>query len=120
MTSAFTLWRGSYSSVDDLEAAIYDYVARHNAKPKPFKWGPVERLAGDLGFGRGPEGVEVAPQMGPTDHFAQTARAIGFRFVELAIAFVTVGLKNAADVGQMTEDVLFLPVRCEGIDSAGR
>jgi len=30
--------RGSYSSVDDLEAAIYDYLARHNAKPKPFKW----------------------------------------------------------------------------------
>ena len=30
--------RGSYSSVDDLEAAIYDYLARHNEKPKPFKW----------------------------------------------------------------------------------
>jgi len=30
--------RGSYSSVDDLEAEIYDYLARHNAKPKPFKW----------------------------------------------------------------------------------
>jgi len=30
--------RGSYSSVDDLEAAIYDYLAQHNEKPKPFKW----------------------------------------------------------------------------------
>jgi transposase len=30
--------RGSYSSVNDLEAAIYDYLARHNEKPKPFKW----------------------------------------------------------------------------------
>ncbi len=30
--------RGSYSSVDDLEAAIYDYLAQHNHKPKPFKW----------------------------------------------------------------------------------
>ena len=30
--------RGSYSSVDDLEAAIYDYLAHHNEKPKPFKW----------------------------------------------------------------------------------
>ena len=29
--------RGSYSSVDDLEAAIYDYLAQHNAKPKPFR-----------------------------------------------------------------------------------
>tara|TARA_Y100001951_G_scaffold104868_1_gene118345 strand:- start:2576 stop:2944 length:369 start_codon:yes stop_codon:yes gene_type:complete len=30
--------RGSYSSVDDLEAAIYDYLAHHNEKPRPFKW----------------------------------------------------------------------------------
>ena len=30
--------RGSYSSVDDLEAAIYDYLAQHNEKPKPFQW----------------------------------------------------------------------------------
>ena len=30
--------RGSYSSVDDLEAAIYGYLALHNEKPKPFKW----------------------------------------------------------------------------------
>ena len=30
--------RGSYTSVDDLEAAIYDYLAQHNTKPKPFTW----------------------------------------------------------------------------------
>jgi transposase len=30
--------RGSYSSVDDLQAAIYDYLAQHNERPKPFKW----------------------------------------------------------------------------------
>ena len=30
--------RGSYSSVDDLEGAIYDYHLLHNAKPKPFVW----------------------------------------------------------------------------------
>ena len=30
--------RGSYSSVDDLEAAIYDYLAHHNEQPKPFRW----------------------------------------------------------------------------------
>ncbi len=29
---------GSYSSVGDLEAAIYDYLLRHNAKPKSFSW----------------------------------------------------------------------------------
>ena len=30
--------RGSYSSVGELETAIYDYLLRHNAKPKPFTW----------------------------------------------------------------------------------
>ena len=30
--------RGSYSSVDDLEAAIHDYLAQHNETPKPFQW----------------------------------------------------------------------------------
>lgn len=30
--------RGSYSSVDDLETAIYDYLLQHNTKPKPFHW----------------------------------------------------------------------------------
>ncbi len=30
--------RGSYSSVDDLEAAIYDYLPQRNEKPKPFQW----------------------------------------------------------------------------------
>ena len=30
--------RGSYSSVDDLQTAIYDYLGQHNTKPKPFHW----------------------------------------------------------------------------------
>jgi transposase len=30
--------RGSYSSVDDLEDAIYHYLLQHNARPKPFVW----------------------------------------------------------------------------------
>ena len=30
--------RGSYSSVDDLETAIYDYLRQHNTKPRPFTW----------------------------------------------------------------------------------
>ncbi len=30
--------RRSYSSVDDLEATIYDCLAQHNAKPMPFHW----------------------------------------------------------------------------------
>ncbi|WP_313137357.1 IS630 family transposase [Paracoccus jeotgali] len=30
--------RGSYTSVGELEAAIYDYLLQHNASPKPFAW----------------------------------------------------------------------------------
>ncbi len=30
--------RGSYSTVDDLEAAIYGYMAQHNENSKPFRW----------------------------------------------------------------------------------
>ena len=37
-TTAKRIRRGSYASVDDLEAAIYDYLLMHNAKPKPFVW----------------------------------------------------------------------------------
>ena len=37
--------RGSYSSVDDPEAAICDYLAQHNETPKPFRW---TKSAGDI------------------------------------------------------------------------
>ena len=30
--------RGVFKSVGDLEAAIYDYLAKNNASPKPFVW----------------------------------------------------------------------------------
>jgi hypothetical protein len=30
--------RASYSSVDDLETAIYDYLLGHNTRSKPFTW----------------------------------------------------------------------------------
>ena len=30
--------RGSYTSVGELEAAIYDYLLQHNASPTPFTW----------------------------------------------------------------------------------
>jgi len=30
--------RGGYSSVDDAGGQIYDYLAQHNEKPKPYKW----------------------------------------------------------------------------------
>jgi transposase len=32
------LRRGVFRSVDELEAAIHEYLARHNANPKPFIW----------------------------------------------------------------------------------
>lgn len=37
-TTAQRIRRESYSSLDDLDAAIYDYLLLHNAKPKPFVW----------------------------------------------------------------------------------
>ena len=30
--------RGAFASVAELEEAIYDYLLRHNAAPKPFVW----------------------------------------------------------------------------------
>ncbi len=30
--------RGVFTSVDELEAAIHDYLEHHNANPKPFVW----------------------------------------------------------------------------------
>jgi len=30
--------RGAFKSVDEPEAAITDYLGKHNANPKPFKW----------------------------------------------------------------------------------
>jgi len=30
--------RGVFRSVEELEGAIHDYLARHNARPKPFIW----------------------------------------------------------------------------------
>jgi hypothetical protein len=30
--------RGAFKSVDEVEAAITDYLGKHNANPKPFKW----------------------------------------------------------------------------------
>jgi hypothetical protein len=32
------LKRGSFASVADLVAAIENYIAHHNADPKPFEW----------------------------------------------------------------------------------
>ena len=60
---------------------------------------PVERLAGDLELGLGPEVMEVAPQVGPRGRLAQARFAIGFRRIELGIALVAVGLKDAARIG---------------------
>jgi len=80
---------------------------------------PVERFAGDLGFGRGPKIVEVTPQVGPAGRLLQTGHTIEFRRVKLGIALVTVRLQDAADVGQMGQDMLFLPIRCKPIDSSG-
>jgi hypothetical protein len=71
--------------------------------------------------------------MRPTGGFAQTRHAIRIRHVKLSIAFVAVhcpavvylqttrgGLKDAAGVSQMAENVLLLPVGRKPIDRTGR
>jgi hypothetical protein len=69
---------------------------------------PVQRLAGDLGLGRGPKIVEVAPQMRPTDGFAQTRHSILFRHVKLRICTC---LKSSREnqVGGSNRAVISLP-----------
>ena len=32
------LQRGVFTSVKELEASLYDFIARHNESPKPFVW----------------------------------------------------------------------------------
>lgn len=81
---------------------------------------PVERLASDLGLGRGPEVVEVSAQVRPTGRFAQTGCTIGIRLIKLAVACVAVRLEDAAGVGQVAQDMLFLPVWREPINSTWR
>ena len=81
---------------------------------------PVERLAGDFGFRRGPKIMEVAPKMGSTGRLPQIQCAIRFWLVKLGIALVTVRLEDTTGVGQMAEDVLFLPIERKPIHGPGR
>ncbi|GAW37431.1 hypothetical protein RA2_04514 [Roseovarius sp. A-2] len=60
--------------------------------------------------------MEVAPQVGPTGGLAQTGCAIGVRLIKLGIALVAVRLQDATGLGQMAEDMLFLPVWREPVD----
>ena len=60
--------------------------------------------------------MEVTAQVGPTGRLAQARFTIGFRRIELGISLIAISLEDAAGVGQMAENVLFLPVRCKPID----
>ena len=80
----------------------------------------VERLAGDGRFRLVPFVMEVATQVGPTSRLAQAGRPVWVRIVKLGITLVTIGLQDAAGLGQMAMDVFFLPIRREGIDRTGR
>lgn len=81
---------------------------------------PIQRFAGDRGFRLFPFVMEVSPQMGPAGSLLQAGCSIRLRSEELGIAFIAVGLQDAAGLGQMAMDVFFLPVRGKGIDRAGR
>jgi len=37
-TRSYVIHQGSYSSVGDLEAKVYDRLAQHNEVPKRFRW----------------------------------------------------------------------------------
>ena len=37
-SSSKAVWRGTFRSVAELEAAIDDYLLRHNATAKPYVW----------------------------------------------------------------------------------
>lgn len=54
--------------------------------------------------------------MRPAGSLAEPGRSIGGRGIELGIALVAVGLENAARVPEMVPDMVFLPIRCKGID----
>jgi hypothetical protein len=81
---------------------------------------PVARFAGDLGLGRRSKVVEVTPQVSPAGSFAQMRYTIGIKLVKRSIALVAIRLKDAAGIGQIGHDMLFLPVRCEPIDRSRR
>jgi hypothetical protein len=37
-STARRIWRGTFTSVTELNGAIHDYLDRHNADPEPFAW----------------------------------------------------------------------------------
>ena len=57
--------------------------------------------------------------MRPACRFAQAGRSVRIWTIELGIPFIAIRLQDAACVGQMAMDVFFLPIRGEGVDSAG-
>ena len=64
--------------------------------------------------------MKVTAQMRTAGGLAELALALQIGGIELGIALVAIGLKNAAGLAQMAKDMVFLPVRGELIDRAGR
>lgn len=71
----------------------------------------VESLSRDLGFVRSPDIMEVASPMRPAGRLSKARCSIRSRLIELAVALVTISLKDAARVPEVMVDMLFFPVR---------
>ena len=71
----------------------------------------VKCFPGDLGFGRGPNIMEVAPEMRPTGGLAELGTAIGAALIEGFEPGIGISLQDTAAVCQMLAWVLTLSIR---------
>lgn len=67
-----------------------------------------------------PDIMKVTAQMCRAGSLAELALALQIGGIELGIALVAIDLKNTAGLAKMAEDMVFLSVRGELIDCAGR
>jgi transposase len=78
--------RGAFTSVAELEAAIHDYLDRHNANPKPFIWTkPAELiLEKERRALNALEAVSAGYQVSESEHWRPTAivRLVGALLLE--------------------------------------
>ena len=79
----------------------------------------VQRLAGDPGFVRSPDIVEVTPEVRPTGCFLQSRLPIGVKGIKLGIAFISIRLQDAAGVCQLALDMDLFPIRGKRVEGSG-
>lgn len=80
----------------------------------------IKRFRGDLGFGSGPDIMEVPPEMRPAGGFTELSAAIGTCFIERFEAGVRIGLQDTGTILQMLAGMFAHSVWREVIDRARR